>query len=135
MLEQDNTRKGRVDEKTAEQLKFEAGSNNKEYKVKDIRDSAVYARESEIDHLLGFYYLVSWKSYSKDENTWEPVLAVKHLRKLVSIFDKNHPNNPTATSLPIDLAPPMAKCIASPNVNGKQKRGQPIGSVRKKVKH
>ena len=59
MLEQDNTRKGRVDEKTAEQLKFEADSNNKEYKVKDIRDSAVYARESEIDHLLGFYYLVS----------------------------------------------------------------------------
>ena len=51
--------KGRVDEKKAEQLKFEAGGNNEEYKVESICDSAVYARESEASHLLGFYYLVS----------------------------------------------------------------------------
>ena len=32
-------------------------SDNEEYKVEGIRDSAVYARKSE-NHLLGFYYLV-----------------------------------------------------------------------------
>ncbi len=37
-------------------------SNSKEYKVKAIRNSAVYAIESDSDHhLLGLYYLVSLK--------------------------------------------------------------------------
>ena len=69
LLEQDSTKKGRVNEKTAEQLEFEAGSDNKEYKVEGIRNSAVYAREFEAGHLPGLYYLVSWKGYPKDENT------------------------------------------------------------------
>ena len=59
LLEQDITRKGQVDEKTAKQLKFEAGSDNEEYEVESIRDSAVYTRKSEAGHLPGFYYLVS----------------------------------------------------------------------------
>ena len=58
-----------MDEKTAEQLEFEAGGNNEEYKMEGIYDSAVYARKLETGHLPGFYYLVSWKSYSKDKNT------------------------------------------------------------------
>ena len=45
LLEQDTTKKGRVDEKTAEQLEFKAGSNNEEYEVEGICDSAVYGRE------------------------------------------------------------------------------------------
>ena len=69
LLEQDTTRKGRVDEKTAEQLEFEAGGDNEEYEVEGICDSAVYARESEAGHLPGLYYLVSWKGYPKDEST------------------------------------------------------------------
>ena len=36
LLEQDTTKKGRMDKKTAEQLEFEAGSNNEEYKVERI---------------------------------------------------------------------------------------------------
>ena len=68
LLEQNITRKGRVDEKRAEQLEFEAGSNNEEYEVEDIRDSAVYARESEAGHLLGLYYLVSWKGHLKNKS-------------------------------------------------------------------
>ena len=59
LLEQDTRKKGRVDEKTAKQLKFEAGGNNKEYKVEGIRDSAVYVRESKVGYLPGLYYLVS----------------------------------------------------------------------------
>ena len=50
LLEQDTTRKGRVDENAT---KLDAGNNEgKEYKVKAIRDSAVYARES-AGHLPG----------------------------------------------------------------------------------
>ena len=69
LLEQDTIKKGRVDERTAEQLEFEAVDNNKEYELEGICDSTVYARESEVGHLPGFYYLVSWKDYSKDKST------------------------------------------------------------------
>ena len=123
LLEQDIIKKWRVDKKTAKQLEFEAGGNNKEYKVEGICNSALYARELETGQLPGFYYLVSWKGYLEDESTWKPISAMQHLRKLVSIFYKNHPNILTVTSPPINLAPPMAKCTTSPNVNSKRKRG------------
>ena len=38
-------------------FEFEPG-NNKEYKVKAIRDSVVYAKEAD-GHLPGLYYLVA----------------------------------------------------------------------------
>ena len=66
-LEQDTTRKGRVDENDATEL--DAGNDSREYKVEAIWDSAVYARESESGHLLGLYYLVSWQGYPEEENT------------------------------------------------------------------
>ena len=58
-----------MDEKTAEQLEFEAGGDNKEDEVEGICDSAVYARKLEAGHLPGLYYLVSWKGYLEDEST------------------------------------------------------------------
>ena len=68
LLEQDTTRKGRVHEDNLEEL--DAGDNDSgEYEVEAIRDSAVYARESESGHLPGLYYLVSWKGYPEEENT------------------------------------------------------------------
>ena len=73
LLEQDITRKERVDKKVTE-LDFKA-DDREEFKVEAIRDSAVYAKESE-GHLPGLYYLVVWKSYHEEENSWEPVLAV-----------------------------------------------------------
>ena len=72
LLEQDTTRKGWVDENAT---KLEDG-DSKEYKVEAIWDSAIYTKKSESGHLPGFYYLVSWKGYPKEENTWEPALAV-----------------------------------------------------------
>ena len=76
LLEQDTTRKGRVDEEVR-QMEFDAGDDESgEYEVEAIRDSAIYARESESGHLLGLYYLVSWKRYPEEENTWEPASAV-----------------------------------------------------------
>ena len=74
LLEQDTTRKGRVDENDATEL--DAGNNSGEYKKEAIWDSAVYAKKLKLGHLPGLYYLVSWKRYPKEENTWEPALAV-----------------------------------------------------------
>ena len=63
LLEQNTTKKGWVDEKTAEKLEFKAGGDNEEYEVEGICNSAVYARELEAGHLPGLYYLVLWKIY------------------------------------------------------------------------
>ena len=76
LLEQDTTRKRRVDEEV-KQMESNAGDNESgKYKVEAIRDSAVYARESKSGHLPGLYYLVSWKEYPEKKKTWEPASAV-----------------------------------------------------------
>ncbi len=85
MLEKDTTRKGQVDEATS-QLEFESdGGDDEEYKVQAIHDGSIYAKESE-SHLLGLYYLMSWKGYLAEENIWEPASAIQHLSSLVSTF-------------------------------------------------
>ena len=67
LLEQDTTKKGRV---SKEVLELDAGNEDSEkYKVEAIRDSAVYANKLESGYPLGFYYLVAWKGYPKEENT------------------------------------------------------------------
>ena len=71
--------------------KLDARNNESgEYKVEAICDSAAYIRESETSHLPELYYLVSWKSYPEEENTWEPALAIQQLRKLISSFHKDY---------------------------------------------
>ena len=137
LLEQDTTRKGRVDENAMELAKLDAGKDNSEYKVEAIRDSAVYTRESAV-HLPGLYYLVSWKGYPEEENTWEPALAVQQLKKLISSFHKGHPDKPTATFETIDTAPPMVRPTIKPTARPtapKQKQGRPAGkSTNKRAK-
>ena len=49
-------------------LEFKA-SNNKNYKVNGIANSAVYAKESTISQLPRLYYQILYKSYSKAKNT------------------------------------------------------------------
>ena len=74
LLEQNTTKNGQVNN-TQLDFDFEAG-NNKEYEVDGIRDSAVYTKKSITGQLAKLYYLVSWKGYPKEENTWEPALAI-----------------------------------------------------------
>ena len=136
LLEHNTTRKGRVDENNATEL--DAGKNEGgEDEVEAICNSTVYARKS-AGHLPGLYNLISWKVYPKEENTWEPASAVQHLRKLISLFYKNHHDKPTTTSLAINTAPPMARSIvrliAIASAPPKQKQGQPANSTNKRAK-
>ena len=82
--------------------------NDKEYKVEAIRDNIVFIKETD-GYQPRLYYLVVWKGYLEEENTWKPFLAVIHLWKIVNIFYKNYPEKPKASSTPIDSALPMAK--------------------------
>ena len=111
LLEQDITKKGRVNDMQLN-FEFEAG-DNKEYEVDGIWDSTVYARES-AGQLPGLYYLVSWKGYPKEENTWEPTLAIQHLQKLITAYHKDNPEKPTVISVPINTASPMARPTTPP---------------------
>ena len=112
LLEQDTTRKRQVEDNVM-QLEFEVG-DDPEYKVKAIRNSAVYARKLEAEHLLGLYYLISWKSYSKEENTWEPALAVQHFWKLVMTLHAGYLDKPSVISSLVNAVPPMAKPTIKP---------------------
>ena len=129
-MEKDTTKKERVHKENAEEL--DTGDNSREYEVEVIWDSTVYARESESGYLLGLYYLVSWKGYQKEKNTWEPASAVQHLRKLINLFYKNHPGKPTATSPTIDTAPPMARSTVK--LPAKRKQRRPTGRTTKRTK-
>ena len=88
--------------------------------------------QSVAGYLPGLYYLISWKGYPEEENTWEPASAVQHLRKLLSAFHKDNPDKPTATSPPVDTAPPMARPRSEPTKAAKQKRGRLATSTRNK---
>ena len=134
LLEQDTTRKRRVSKKVPE---LDAGNEgSKEYKVEAIRNNAIYATESE-GHLPGLYYLIAWKGYPKEENTWKQSSAVQHLKKLINFFHKDHPKKLTATSSPIDSAPPMAKPTVKPTAKAttKQKQGRLANSASKRAKN
>ncbi len=77
----------------------------------------------------GLYYLVLWKSYPEEKNTWQPSSAVIHLQKLISTFHKEHPENPTVISPPLDSALPMARPTFPKEL--KQKCGRPSKGVNK----
>lgn len=60
--------------------------------------------------------LLFWQSYLKNEDTWEPVLAVMHLYKMNTTFDINHLEKSIVTSPLINSALPMDKPLAKPLV-------------------
>ncbi len=102
-------------DETTSRLKFENEGDGEEYEVEAICDSAVYPKESDSGHHLpGLYYLVSWKGYPEEENSWESILAMLYLCKLISTFYHDHPEKPTATSPLIDSTPPMARPTVRP---------------------
>lgn len=74
LLKQNSTRKNQVDENAT---KLDIGNNkSREYKIKAIWDSIVYAKKSELDNILRLYYLVLWENYLKKENIWKLASAI-----------------------------------------------------------
>ena len=66
LLKQDIIKNEQINENVT---RLNAGNkDNKEYKVEAIWDNIVYANKSE-SHLLGLYYLVTWKYYFEEKNT------------------------------------------------------------------
>ena len=111
---------------------LDAGNKSGEYEVEAIWNSTVYTRESELGHLPGFYYLVSWKRYPEEENIWEPASAFQHLKKLISLFHKDHSDKLIATSPAIDTVPPIARLIVK--LPAKQKQRRPTRCTKKCIK-
>jgi hypothetical protein len=57
-----------------------------EYEVEFIRDSKYKRRK--------LHYLVHWKGYRREDDTWEPLENVKNVPLLIAQFHKDHPNRP-----------------------------------------
>ena len=108
LLKQNNTRKRRVDDNN-NAAELDTGDESREYKVEAIQDSAVYARESELGHLLALYYRVSWKRDLEEKNTWVPASMIQHFRKLINLFHKDYSDKPIATFPAINTASLIAK--------------------------
>ncbi len=49
-------------------IELDEGDSEK-YEAEAIRDSEVYAKESDSSQLPDLYYLVLWKGYLEEENT------------------------------------------------------------------
>ena len=93
-------------------MEFDVDDNSsKEYKVEAIWDSAVYTKELKSGYLSCLYYLVSWIRYPEEENIWKPALVVQHLKKLISLFHKDHLTKPIANFLAVNIASQMARPI------------------------
>ena len=120
LLEQNITKKKQADKKL--EIELEA-SNNIKSKVKVIWDSAIYAWELIVGHLPGLYYLISWKNYFKEENIWDPTLAVQYLQKLLSFFYIDYLQKLIATFSLINFVSLMTK-PSTKFIYTKQKYGQ-----------
>ncbi len=110
LVEQDTIRKEWVNKTLPEPTKEFEAVDNKEYKAEAIIDSAIYSKETN-NQMLDLYYLILWKSYPEEENTQKHSAAVKYLRKLISIFYKEHLKQSIATFLSLDSTLPIAKPI------------------------
>lgn len=84
-------------------------NNSKKYKVKTICDSKVYARESDNSHPQSLYYMILWKNYPKEENTWKSTLAMLHFYKIINTFYHDYPEKAIITFMPINSVLPIAK--------------------------
>lgn len=48
----------------------------------------------------GLHYLVHWLNQPESERTWEPVVGVRHLKRLISRFHHRHPDAVSSARTP-----------------------------------
>lgn len=107
-------------------LEFGNNSNSKEYEVEAVWNSKIYAKELDSGYYLpGFYYLVLWKSFSEEQNTWKLALAIQYLGRLVIIFYCEYPDQLPATFLPINSTLLKARPIVKLRAKASKKYGWP----------
>lgn len=123
LLKQDITKKEKSN-KNITRLEFEAG-NSKEYEVKAIRNSTVYEKMLESGQQPKLHYLILWRGYPKEENTWKLSLRDQHFWKMISSFQKNHRDKPITTFSTVITASPMATPLSKSTGSIKQIRNRP----------
>lgn len=62
-------------------------SDHLEYEVEKILDS-------HLSHRQGLQYLVKWKGYGREDNSWEPVKNLGNAKTAISLFHRSHPQAP-----------------------------------------
>ena len=70
------------------------GNGREEEEVEEVLNSRLYRRKLQ--------YLVKWKGWSRENNTWEPAEHLENAPRLVSDFHRAHPSAP---------APPAATVL------------------------
>ena len=116
LLERDVTRREAVDQKIANQLKFEEGEQP-EQEIDLILDSMIFAEKAVNSRPPRLYYLIYWKGETYSEDTWEPIETVFHLRQLLKKYHSENPEKPTAASPSIDKGAPPSLMAARSGQN------------------
>ena len=76
-------------------------NGEKEYEVAEILDTRTTFSNKE--------YLVSWKGYSREENSWEPEANLQKCQQAISSYYQRHPETPNLTSQVRPLHPRKTK--------------------------
>lgn len=84
-----------------------------EYEVEEILNSRIYRNKVQ--------YLIKWKGYSMEENTWQSLADVQHAKEAIEHF---HTQNPAAVRFAPDKTAPAPKKPKAPT------RQQPKRGIR-----
>lgn len=76
-----------------------------------ICNNTVYAKKVIRCQLLELYNLIICKSYSKAKKTWQPILIVIYICKMINTFYKDYLEKPITISWLINSIPPVANLV------------------------
>jgi hypothetical protein len=97
---------------------------DQEYEVEELLDARRVNNQQQ--------YLVKWKGYSQEENTWEPLRHLSNCPEKIAQYHQRHPDQPrvTPTQTEQDQAlPPTNRSRAATRSQAKQSRAQLRKSV------